>query len=196
MQRCCELAAKLTFLIVHLLISSFFRRVSAPAPFDHYFSGVLLDDRYGEIYEEPIESFEHEIELDKSANARESSSSSVKTSTLSASISSSSVSSKATQLPLNELISSVLKIYPADVCEELDARVKESGANEVQLRAIFEPIINALAAKNIQPNDVKKLYAKNKKARFVIKHLFYFVSKKKFLNTIFQIYVYHKTLPS
>lgn len=167
---------KLIFLLP--LISSFLLpQIQAPAPFDQYFTSAgVFPSEYGKIHEEgQIEN--EQLHLETGANKCSTSSSSQSSSSLmspstsataSASPSPSKLSNQLQQLPLNELISSVLKIYPTDVREELDGRVRESGANERQLRAIFQPIHIALMEKNIKPKDVKKLCTKNKKARKIM----------------------------
>ena len=155
MSKVCKSTKKLSSFIIMVftaLISLFFPQISTPAPSNHNFTAVHeKHEKNVEIFKDPIE---HKIELEKSVT--ESSSSSA-TATLSP-----SSSPKTIKQSLNELISLVLKIYPAKISDELDTLVKESGANEAQLRAIFEPIIDALEANNILPNEVKRLCMKNK----------------------------------
>ena len=150
MSKVCKSTKKLSSFIIMVFTALFFPHISTTAPSNHNFTAVPHEKNV-EIFEDPIE---HKIKLGKSVT--ESSSSSA-TATLSP-----SSSPKTINQSLNELISLVLKIYPAKISDELDTLVKESGANEAQLRAIFEPIIDALEANNILPNDVKRLCMKNK----------------------------------
>lgn len=153
MSKVCKSTKKLSSFIIMVftaLISLFFPQISTPAPSNHNFTAVPQEKNV-EIFKDPIE---HKIKLEKSVTESSSSSATA--------ILSPSSSPKTIKQSLNELISLVLKIYPAKISDELDTLVKESGANKAQLRAIFEPIIDALEANNILPNDVKRLCMKNK----------------------------------